>query len=85
MKRPATSQAVDVQVLYTEGCAYTPPTLDLVREVAETMCIQVRMSKILIESVEQADEMGFLGSPTVLVNGLDVDPAARKSASYGLM
>jgi hypothetical protein len=48
------------------------------------MGIQIRLRKALVDSAEQADETRFLGSPTVQVNGLDIDPAARKSGSYGL-
>jgi hypothetical protein len=75
---------VDVQVLHTEGCPHAPATLDLIRDVAAQMGMQIRLRKTLVESAEQADETRFLGSPTVQVNGLDIDPAARRSVSYGL-
>jgi len=83
MEGSVTPKAVDVQVLYTEGCANTPATIELIREVAAMIGIQIRMSKMLIEPANQAVEIKFLGSPTVLVNGLDIDPAAHQSVSYG--
>ena len=85
MKGSAKSKAVHVHVLYTEGCANTPATIELIREVAETIGIQIQISKRLIETARQAEEMRFLGSPTVLVDDLDMDPAVRESVSYGFM
>lgn len=37
-----------------------------------------------IQSEEQAIERKFIGSPTIRVNGLDVDKAARGATDYGL-
>ena len=69
------TRSVDVTVFHTEGCAATPPTIDLIKDVAQEMDIPIHLSKVLIQSPEQASELKFLGSPTVQVNGLDIDPA----------
>jgi hypothetical protein len=37
-----------------------------------------------IPTPEEAQQRRFLGSPTVLVNGVDIDPNARQQVSYGL-
>jgi len=79
------SQPVDVQVLFTDGCPNTPATVALVEQVAGELDIQIRMRRIRIELVEQAAETRFLGSPTVLVNGLDIDPVAQNSVAYGFV
>ena len=83
MKTP--TQPVDVTVLYTDGCAGTPPTVDLIKNIAQEMHIPVRLREILVQSPEQVSEQRFLGSPTVQVNGLDIDPAARDNPNYGFM
>lgn len=85
MVQPHTRRIVDVRVLYTEGCAATPTTVGLVASVARELDIQVRLQQVLVASPEQAAELRFLGSPTVQVNGLDVDPAARQHTHYGFM
>lgn len=74
---------VDVRLLYTVDCAGTPATVDLINSVAAEVGIQVRLEQILVQSPEQANELKFLGSPTVQVNGLDIDPAARDNTNYG--
>jgi hypothetical protein len=39
----------------------------------------------LIRTQEEADAWRFLGSPTVQVNGLDIDSSARTSSIFGFM
>ena len=78
------TRVVEVKLLFTAGCPATPETLELVQEAAGSTRIPIKLAKILIESPEQALALKFLGSPTVQINGLDVDPAARDNTSYGL-
>jgi hypothetical protein len=79
------TKPLDVSVLYTAGCAGTPPTIALIEGVSKETGIPVRLREILVESPDQAVELRFLGSPTVQVNGVDVDAAARDSTDFGFM
>jgi hypothetical protein len=83
MAAKSKTQVVEVRVLFTAGCPATPETLELVTDVASSTQTPIKLEKILIESPEQALDLKFLGSPTVQVNGLDVDPAARSNTAYG--
>ena len=83
METQRSIEPLEIKVLYTEGCPGTPGTIELVEDVAAGMGTAIRMEQILVESPEHAMEHKFLGSPTVQVNGLDVDPAARKNTAYG--
>lgn len=74
---------VDVRILYTEGCANTPRTVQRIRDVAQSLGIPVKIGKVLVTTQQQADELRFLGSPTVQVNGQDMDPAARAATAFG--
>jgi len=73
-----------VELLYFDGCpSYTrllPRLRDLVAEVDHRAEIDLRR----VESVEAAEHERFLGSPTVRVDGMDVDPGARGRADFGL-
>ncbi len=77
------SNAIDITVLYTEGCAATPATIELIRQVTEEKGIPFRLQEILVASPDQALQLEFLGSPTVQINGLDIEPSARSSTAYG--
>lgn len=74
---------LDVQILYTEGCANTPQTIKRVRDVAREMGIPIDVRQIRVATQDQADKLSFLGSPTVQVNGLDIDPAAHAADNFG--
>jgi len=54
-----------------------PKPKRLVRQVIADSGIDVEFSVVQIVDAEQAQRRGFLGSPTIQVNGLDVDPTAR--------
>jgi hypothetical protein len=75
--------AIDVRILYTEGCANTTQTIQRVRDVAREMAVRIEIDQVLVTTQHQADELRFLGSPTVQVNGQDIDPAACKATAYG--
>jgi hypothetical protein len=43
---------------------------------------RVKLKVILISTDSQARKYGFFGSPQLLINGCDVDPAPKKLANY---
>jgi hypothetical protein len=65
-------------------CPSTPPTMRLVEEVARALDIPIALEPVLVETSEQAQQLKFLGSPTVQVEGLDIEPEARTSRDFGL-
>jgi len=75
--------AVEVKVVYTEGCANTLPTIQRIESVAAELGIAMELTRVLIHTQPEAEEHRFLGSPTVQINGLDVDPAMRDQQSFG--
>ena len=83
MGAPSAGQPLNIKVLYTAGCPGMPGTIERIEDVAAGLGIPIYVEWTLVESPEQALEQRFLGSPTVQVNGLDIDPAARKNTAYG--
>jgi hypothetical protein len=77
------TEIVDVRVLASEGCPHTPATIALIEEVARESGIPIRMETALVRTQEEAEAQRFLGSPTVQVNGVDLDPEMRERADYG--
>ena len=53
--------------------------LELTREVLAATGVKVEVSKILVESAEQARALRFASSPTIRVNGTDVTLELRES------
>lgn len=79
-----TARRVLVEMLHTEGCpnatAYLPRLRRLLSAAGVTEPVEVR----LIADPEQAQRERFLGSPTIRVQGRDVDPGADARRDYGL-
>jgi hypothetical protein len=66
------SEHVDVELLVVSDCAHGPAAQELLRtalDAAGLPATGVRVS--VIHSQREAEERGFVGSPTILVNGLD--------------
>jgi hypothetical protein len=73
-----------VTVLYMDGCAATPPTVDLIRDVAAALGLAISLEQVCIETPTHATATRFLGSPTVQVDGQDIEVAARNAEDFGL-
>ena len=75
---------INVKVLSIKGCEATPPTIEQVKSVAEELNIKIKLTPLVIESSEQAMKERFIGSPTVQINDLDIEPEARKIQNFGV-
>lgn len=61
---------MDVELLYFDGCPSWQIADARLAELAEELDLTVTRRQVTTR--EQADELGFRGSPTILVNGRDV-------------
>ncbi len=81
----ADTDAVSVELLYFDGCPGYGQLLPRLRHlVAEAGGDPQQILLRAVETVEAADELRFLGSPTLRVNGEDVDPGAGTRYDFGL-
>jgi hypothetical protein len=65
----------DVELYWWEGCPSTEAAVQELREALSELGLdQVEVQMRQISSDEDAREAGFTGSPTVLVDGVDVAP-----------
>lgn len=78
-----TAQRVAVEMLHTEGCPNATDYLPRLRRLVAAAVTEPVLVR-LIADPEQAQRERFLGSPTVRVDGRDVDPGADTRRDYGL-
>ena len=62
-----------VEVLFFDGCSPHEPAVDLTREVAAALCPDVEVAAVEVTEDSDLSAAGFLGSPTVRMNGRDVE------------
>lgn len=75
-----------IEVLAFEGCPNASKTHELVRTALRLEAVKADIEPVNIDSIEAAQKFGFLGSPSVRVNGEDVEAVASAGRpSYGLM
>jgi len=74
-----------VDLLYFQGCPNHEPARILVQSVLAENGIEADIREIEITNVMDAQAQRFLGSPTVRVDGVDVDSSARARTQFGLM
>src|SRR5579871_6168323 len=72
-----------IEVLYFEGCPNHGATVAAVRQVLIAEGRSAEIEEVEVRTPEEAELRRFLGSPTVRINGLDIEPEARASKSYG--
>lgn len=73
-----------VRVLSIEGCGGAEDTVRLVKETASDMGIVIEFDYIIIRTQDDARTHRHIGSPTVQINGLDIEPEARTVQRFGL-
>lgn len=66
-----------VRFLYFKGCPHAEPALNLLKEVLKEKGIKEEIEIIEINSKEDAEKYHFLGSPTIQINGLDIEKERR--------
>lgn len=74
-----------IEVLYFDGCPNHKPAIKRVQEVLNEEGIFAQISEVHVRDHAFAQQIGFLGSPSIRVNGLDVEPATRPAHEYGMM
>lgn len=75
---------MDVKVVSLEKCNATPPTIALVKELAKEMGISINFSHAIVKNQDDANKHHHIGSPTVQINGLDIDSGARGVTQFGV-
>jgi len=63
-----------VSFLYFEDCPSHERALERLRQVVAEEVIAAEIEIIKVETDVQAEHLRFVGSPTILVEGQDIDP-----------
>src|SRR5258708_33092818 len=74
-----------IEVLYFDGCPNHKLAVERVQELLREEGVSTEVLEVNVSDSSIAQEVGFLGSPSVRVDGLDVEPEARTAREYGMM
>ena len=71
-----------LELLYFDGCPGHERLAPTLRELASRHGVELAQRRI--DTPAEAQQARFLGSPTVRVDGVDVEPGARERSDFGL-
>ena len=63
-----------IEVLYVPGCPNYRPAVERIEKVLESESLRADIERVPVKSDAEAKALQFPGSPTVRVNGTDVEP-----------
>ena len=69
-----------IEILYVPGCPNYQPTLERIQDVLASESVRGEIHGVPVSTEAQAKALQFPGSPTVRVNGRDVEPGKTSAA-----
>lgn len=75
-----------VEILYFQGCPNHPLAVELARAAVAELGLetQIDISEVEVDDIEEAQSTRFLGSPSIRVDGRDIEPGAETRSEFGL-
>jgi hypothetical protein len=72
------------KILYFRGCPNYAPTLERVRDVVRAKGLDVDIHEVEVRTETEAQSLRFLGSPTIRIDGVDIEPSAEERTEFSL-
>lgn len=72
-----------IEVLYFEGCPNYPPAIDRIKTILGQEGLAMEVFEIEVKDESAAKKLNFFGSPTIRVNGLDIEAEMRNTKETG--
>jgi len=74
-----------IEVLYVPNCPNHVLALERLREILSAERFEKSVTEVLVKDTETAQSLKFPGSPTIRINGNDVEPQDENLTAFGLM
>lgn len=66
-----------VEILYFAGCPHREATLERTLQVLSALGVEAQVSELEVRDGADAARLRFPGSPTVRIDGADIEPGAE--------
>jgi hypothetical protein len=73
-----------VEILYFDGCPNHLPAIALVDRAGSELGIRPQVRLVNVPDEHAAQRLRFLGSPTIRIGGVDVDPHTAERGDFAL-
>lgn len=75
--------SMKIEILMSPGCGHGARARELVAEVVRELAPGATVETITVATIEDATRSSFRGSPTLRVDGDDIDPGAPANVGLG--
>ncbi|WP_263356593.1 DUF2703 domain-containing protein [Acidicapsa ligni] len=72
-----------IEILYFKGCPNHEPVVKQVQQILRSEQINVPVDEIEVTDAAMAQKVGFLGSPSIRIDDLDIEPDVRGLQTFG--
>jgi Domain of unknown function (DUF2703) len=73
---------ITVDILYNEACGHYPKTIQYVKNILAEEGIDAVVNEVNVDTEEQAKQLNFVGSPTIRINGEDIESEAEQRQGH---
>lgn len=80
----ADEQVMKIELLYFEGCPNYIPARQMLRDTLDSLCREEQVYEVEVRSQAEAEAIRFVGSPSIRINGSDIEGWARTAKDFGL-
>ncbi len=77
------NKPLSIELLVSEGCAARQRTREMVDKILAAEGTRTVITETIVRTQDEARRLHFLGSPTVRINGVDIEPGAASRTDYG--
>jgi len=67
-------QTLSIQFQYSEDCPSHEAALERLNQALDEEGVQAKVYIVKVDTQAQVRALNFIGSPTILINGVDIDP-----------
>ena len=76
-------QLIDIELLFAPGCKSQDATIAMTEKAVHGIANhQIRVK--MVSSAEEARSECFLGSPSIRINGVDIEPGAETRKDFSM-
>ncbi len=69
-----------IEVQYFHGCPHSDEMIKKIKQAISISNVQIDYRELVVDTPEKANQYKFRGSPTVLINGVDIEGLAEPSS-----
>ena len=73
-----------IEILYFPDCPNYPPAVEHVQRALQEEHVSAKITHLAVLDAAAATATRFLGSPSVRMNGVDVEPSAHSAGAPGM-